>query len=64
VLLAVRRGHEHVDVAAEHLRGGVAKEPLGCRIECSTRPCASMTMMPSTAESMMARHRASLAIAN
>ena len=26
------------------------------------RPCASMTMMPSTAESMTARHRASLAL--
>jgi CheY-like chemotaxis protein len=33
VLLAVRRGHQHADVAAEDLGFGVAEEPLGSRIE-------------------------------
>ena len=46
---------------AEHLLLGVAEQALGGGIEGLDAPVWSMAMMPSMAESTMARQRASLA---
>jgi hypothetical protein len=36
--VGVRRGHQHLDIAPEYLRGGVAEQPLGGQIEAFDQP--------------------------
>jgi hypothetical protein len=61
VFVAVRRGHEDVDGTPDVSSAWYPKSRSAAASNDWMIPLPSITMMPSTAESMIARHWASLA---